>query len=445
LSYYDHPPLAWWLVALMRHVTTTDDAFILRLPFIGLSVLSTGLMFDFTNQLYGRRAAEIAVVLFSAAPVLSLTSAVWILPDGPLLAAMLGCGCCLARLFFAGRHSPLLWLAGGVCGGLALVSKYHGLFLFLGTFVFLLSVREQRFWLVRPWPYVASLLALLIFAPVLVWNMRHEWASLVFQSHRAMAVDVKLWMPLLALAGQALFLCPPVWFVVVKATCKRIWQQPRDGRDLLVFCLGIGPILIVLLTSLWTRQSLFHWAAPGYMMLFPLAGHYLSPQRLAWLLPTHGVVWLLALVVALGSVVPAHWSAYGLRDPYADMRSWRSLQTLLAPSVQSLPSPHFIAATRWHLAGRVDEAFMGQQKISCLCEDAREYGIIAPLSSLLHQSALILVPAGRADLTLEHLRQMFGHAEQQDDVSIRRGDDELISFHVFRGDDFRGIIAAPHE
>jgi hypothetical protein len=127
------------------------------------------------------------------------------------------------------------------------------------------------------------------------------------------------------------------------------------------------------------------------------------------------------------------------------MRSWRSLQTLLAPSVQSLPSPHFIAVTRWHLAGRVDEAFMGQQKISCLCEDAREYGIIAPLSSLLHQSALILVPAGRADLTLEHLRQMFGHAEQQDDVSIRRGDDELISFHVFRGDDFRGIIAAPHE
>jgi hypothetical protein len=38
-----------------------------------------------------------------------------------------------------------------------------------------------------PYPWLAALIALLVFSPVLVWNYQHEWAAFRFQSVRAVA------------------------------------------------------------------------------------------------------------------------------------------------------------------------------------------------------------------------------------------------------------------
>ena len=46
------------------------------------------------------------------------------------------------------------------------------------------QLADQRHWLPKPRPWLAALLALAIFAPVLYWNARHDWVSLAFQSSR---------------------------------------------------------------------------------------------------------------------------------------------------------------------------------------------------------------------------------------------------------------------
>ena len=48
LSYFDHPPIAWWMAWGITHLTGSDSAIIVRLPFITLFALTTWLMYRVT-------------------------------------------------------------------------------------------------------------------------------------------------------------------------------------------------------------------------------------------------------------------------------------------------------------------------------------------------------------------------------------------------------------
>ena len=72
-----------------------------------------------------------------------------------------------------------------MCSGLALSSKYSAALTIAGAFLFLLTEATSRRWLSRPHPYVAGLVALILFSPALIWNARHGWVSFLFQGGRA--------------------------------------------------------------------------------------------------------------------------------------------------------------------------------------------------------------------------------------------------------------------
>jgi dolichol-phosphate mannosyltransferase len=82
-----------------------------------------------------------------------------------------------------------IWYLTGVMLGLGLLSKYTMILLAPCVLMFLLASAEGRKWLFRKEPYLALLLGLLIFSPVILWNARHDWVSFAFQiSH---ALDIK--------------------------------------------------------------------------------------------------------------------------------------------------------------------------------------------------------------------------------------------------------------
>jgi 4-amino-4-deoxy-L-arabinose transferase-like glycosyltransferase len=156
LSYFDHPPLAWWLEWAGGRLFGTEAPLGLRAPFIVLFALTTWLMFSLTRLLFGERAGLWAAVTLNFAPVLAWTSGTWILPDGPLNAALLaGAYCVSVALFAAGSTAPFWWLAAGACGGIAMLAKLHGIFLFAGIGLFLSTSPSHRHWLATPWPYLA--------------------------------------------------------------------------------------------------------------------------------------------------------------------------------------------------------------------------------------------------------------------------------------------------
>src|SRR5690348_12044482 len=69
LSYFDHPPIAWWMARAAAHLTGVESPVVVRLPFIALFALTTWLMYRVTSALFGPAAGLSAAVLLNLAPV----------------------------------------------------------------------------------------------------------------------------------------------------------------------------------------------------------------------------------------------------------------------------------------------------------------------------------------------------------------------------------------
>jgi hypothetical protein len=256
-----------------------------------------------------------------------------------------------------------------------------------GVVLYLIIQPAHRFWLARPQPYVAGLIALVVFCPVIIWNQQNGWASLAFQGGRAAASRLQPFGPLITLGGEALFLLPWIW-----AGLMLVLWRGLQSRALLAW-LALPPIVLFTVISLWSRQVLFHWASPGYLMLFPLLGAWLAdrpwaPRAARW---TAGFVLVLALLV-IGE------TRLGLLpgNPAAQARDWTSLRPALAArGLLTLP----VAAPSWSDAGKVGIGLGPDIPLFCLNTDAREFRfsttpplsgdvlIVAPRRSLAQMQA----------------------------------------------------------
>jgi 4-amino-4-deoxy-L-arabinose transferase-like glycosyltransferase len=413
LSYFDHPPVAWWIAWAAAYVTGSESAFVVRLPFIALFALTTFLMYRVTAALFDREAGLWAAVVLNMSPVLGVTAATWVLPDGPLFAALLGFLLCLIRAMGSdGRSAWGWWMATGVCAGVALCSKYSAVLTLTGAAIFLATEPVSRRWLMRPHPYIAGAVTTLVLLPVLAWNAEHGWISFLFQGGRAAGVLRPLG-PLLAIAGQAAFLLPWIWMPLVWCGLVALRRGPSDREHWLLVCLAAPPILLFTAAAL-RGNPLYHWAAPGYLMLVPLLGDAIARRRQnsrlvrIWLAGTAAFVSLGIVFVA--SEVRFNWlsslteePAPG-RDPSLDLVDWTSLRAEFERR-GFLDRPGLVvAAVKWHEAGKIDYALGGRMPVICLCSDSRQYSLIAHPDD--HAGADVLIVAPRR--SLPEIESQFG-------------------------------------
>lgn len=361
LGYFDHPLISWWMSNLAARLAGNESALAVRLPFILLFAASTWLMFRATAEMAGEKAGLWAALAFNLAPVMGVTSGGWVLPDGPLVAALLGVMWCALRL-----GSWRSWMGLGLCSGLAMLSKYTAVLPLAGLAAFILIDRNRRIWLTRPQPYVALLLALLVFSPVIVWNAGNGWASLAFQGGRAAASRLNLFGPLITLSGEALFLLPWIWAGLMLVLWRGLRGKDPEGQ--MLCWMALPAIVLFAVVSLWSRQVLFHWATPGYLMLFPLLGAYLANQAWAPRAAKATAVMLAIAMVLVVSEARLQWAPLP-PDLTLPIRDWSELRALQATG---LP----IAAVSWSDTGKAGIGIGPDIPIYCLNVDSREFRFV---------------------------------------------------------------------
>jgi hypothetical protein len=441
LGYFDHPPIAWWLAWGMAHLTGSESAVVVRLPFIALFALTTFLMYRVTSALFDPEAGLWAAIVLNMAPVLGITAGTWVLPDGPLFTALLGTlACLIAALRSDGRTAWGWWLAAGLCAGLALGSKYSAALTLLGIVLFLATEPASRHWLLRPHPYVAGLVGLAVFSPVLIWNAGHGWISFLFQGGRA-GGSLHPFGPLLAIFGQASFLLPWIWAPLLWCGVIAMRHGPADRKRWLLVCLAAPPILAFTVAALW-GNALFHWAAPGYLMLLPLLGEAIARRHASRLVR----VWLAATaafvvfgVTLVANEVRFNWLS-GLiadlplgRDPSLDLVDWTSLRTEL-DSRGLLDKPRLVvAALKWHEAGKIDYALGGRVPVLCLGSDARQYGLIANPDDYAGADVLIIAPRRSLAQTNSQFASLFDRIEPIAPATVMHAGRPAMSLPLFIG------------
>src|ERR1700738_3438865 len=184
LSFLDHPPMIAWFIRFGTAIfgdTNFGVRFAGILAMLVTQLLLAGIVRRVTHDV---RAVVLAVLMPEAALYYGLLMAK-VSPDVALIPFATAMVWALIRLHESG--DARWWLAAGVFAGLALLSQFTAVMLIPAVAAFMLVPDWRRRWLLSPYPWLAALIAVVLFLPVLIWNAGHDWASFRFQFVRATA------------------------------------------------------------------------------------------------------------------------------------------------------------------------------------------------------------------------------------------------------------------
>jgi len=142
LSYFDYPPLNYWIAHVF--MALLGDGRALRLPFVAMLAASSWTLYLLTRQLFRAAAGVWAVLALNLSGFFSLAGG-WVLPDRPLMLCLLAAAYTVARALFPADQtrappSPWqTWIFAGIWIGLAGLSKYHSALFVVGLFVYLVG------------------------------------------------------------------------------------------------------------------------------------------------------------------------------------------------------------------------------------------------------------------------------------------------------------------
>lgn len=279
IGYLDHPPMVAWLIWIGTSLFGNNE-FGVRIAAWLCWGATAFFSFRLTRNLCGGPAAFVSLLLVAALPFYFATGLV-MTPDAPLTACWAGTLYFLERALLGGERRA--WWGVGLCIGLGLLSKYTIALLAPAALLFMLLEPRARVWFRRPEPYLAAALALVLFSPVILWNMEHGLASFAFQSTRRIEGAVRFSLPelLLGIVG----LLTPTGLV---AALTAPWLHARgvrpagldqgSGRDKGPARPGEPRRFIIIFTlvplSVFAAFSLFHmtrlnWTGPLWLAVLP--------------------------------------------------------------------------------------------------------------------------------------------------------------------------------
>ena len=404
LGYLDHPPMVAYLMAIFTAMGG-DTAFFVRIGGLLCTVLAHVCIFLTVRRLEPEKqniAWELLLVinctlLFSAGCLVQT-------PDTPLLlfwSLTLYCGACIAT---GGGYG--WWLLSGVTIGLGLMSKYTMVLIIPCQFLFLLFSSDMRRWLRHPAPYLALVIALVIFSPVIYWNWQHDWASFGFQLDQGFSYDND---PLYAKMGEYLggqlgvvtpllflaFIFYSVKAVTVDIVAKRL--HFKENRELFLACLAWPVVFFFGFSTAVGDVAEANWPAPAYisgLMLTWIAfrrryADKASHRRFMKIAVGLGLVVNLALHVHLVSpfipIAPDN-------DNTRQFHGWRGLGTKLNAIIEENPSPrgYFLIANR--LTSVAETVFYtGNRSVGIHLFDMGEYTFLKDLERLKGKDAVIVL------------------------------------------------------
>ena len=419
LSYFDHPPLHQWIAHFSALIFGETPA--ARLPFVALFAGSGWSLFALTRRLFGGEAALAALVAFNATPFFFASAGTWIVPDGPLVFALLGAANALAALIE--RPSFLRWLEMGVWFGLAGLSKYSAALTAFGAVGFVCLHPRLRSQAATLGPYVSAVVVLLLVLPVFIWNAQNSWASFAFQGGRGapggpLRIDHLSQM----VAGEAAYLSPWIGFGLVGGAIA-LWRKTGDDRVRLCLFLALPAIIIFTLTPIWGSRGLPHWPMPGWLFLYPLLGAWAADRN--WRrLGAYATAATFALAVIFVSQDRLGWATpwLGRADVTRETLDWGALRAAFPADAP----PAFAASVKWSDAGKIGVAFGPRVPVLVFSDDPRGFAFRGARPDLVGKDGALVVRADQETAARAALRGKFGALGAARPIAIgRAGVDEI--------------------
>jgi len=181
LGYVDHPPLSIYILSVWKSLFG-DAMFVIRIVPAIISSATVFMIGLLTMRLGGSKAAIIiSTVAYMLTPIFLGMNTIYSMNAFDFFFWITS-----AYIFLRiiQDRNPKLWIVLGVVLGLGLLNKTSVFWLGAGIFAGTIFTPLRKD-LKTKYPYIAAVIALVIFSPFIIWNLTHDLAHLEFMQNAA--------------------------------------------------------------------------------------------------------------------------------------------------------------------------------------------------------------------------------------------------------------------
>ncbi|MHB1110548.1 MAG: ArnT family glycosyltransferase [Devosia sp.] len=444
-SYFDHPPLHAWLLRLVETVFGWNQISVRILTWFTLAgtlwvfwLWSLRLAPSAPRACFWRAAAVyLASPLFFALTLVSYNDHLLVF----LCLASAHAFLVFSERWEAGAGEHFRWLyLGAFLLGLAVLTKYNGIFLGLGLGFFVLLRPKLRPLLKSPHLYLAAAFAIAMQAPVFYWNFTEGFASYNFHFAERWggggARPANWLAPVYFLLTTAIFLSPVLIWPLFK-----LLFTPADTafeartKQLAISILGVSTIVLCAI-SIWLG-AYFYWNIVAFIAVMPLLARHLGSRIQLWLHLSFGLVGALLIVVNF-SVMPLGVLLGGREGGSAVNFGWQEVTAAVRASAEAHPAD-FIGATRYSTASQLGFQ-LHRTDVIAISLDHDQFDRWFDPEFYKGKNAIILADDNDPPDGIDYLRAHFQALTLLDEVPVVRFGRTIHNFQIYLG---RGYREAP--
>jgi len=354
LSYYSKPPLIAYLNWFSTWVFG-NTVFGIRINAVIIGLLISIVTYLLSFELFrNQNAAILAALITNIFPFL-LSSSVFFTTDSPLLL----CWLCAMLFYWKALETDQLrwWLLFGISLGLGALAKY-AMFLIVVPLVLFTWKHERQILKSRNF-YLSILIGLVIFSPVIYWNIAQNGIGVLHLAHLAGAgnhshsVGQVVSNMLVFTLGQIAILLP---FYQYQKIYRKLRQKNLTRQEAFLILPVLITFLIFLIVSASRESEAYiNWAMYAYMGMPILFSHYaLTDHRLKFNLRIV-VVMTAAFFLFIGLTSPKNKVApLGKLNPANKLIGWSQLAAKIDSLKNTLPAGScYVFSSNYHITSEL--------------------------------------------------------------------------------------------
>jgi hypothetical protein len=280
LSHFDHPPMVGLVIQLFTLNLKFDSEFFIRLASVVFGAVNTFLAYRIGSKIKDEQTGFYAALLYTSSIYTFVIAGIFILPDTPQMLFWLLTVCIAIEIITKkdiSKADEKKMLLAGVTIGFGVLSKYTSVFLWAGIAGYIILYNRE--WLKKPALYFSVLISIIMFIPVIYWNIENDFISLGYQGGRVNLLDSGFRPDyfLMEIMGE-FFYNNPVNFIIIYIALwvfivnKRYYLSKENFR---IIALTGLPLIATFIFLSFFRRTLPHWTGPGYTTLIFIAAPFI--------------------------------------------------------------------------------------------------------------------------------------------------------------------------
>jgi undecaprenyl-diphosphatase len=233
LSYYDMSPMIAYIIALTTFFGRLNSQFFVRLGAPIISLLISLFVYFMLQKLTSNKIYSLgAAVLINVIPIFNIGSILIVYGNAQLLFFSLSI---LFLIYLIISKKDYYIYLIGMSVGFTLLSKYTAVFLYPVVFLFFLLSNNYRKYLFKKELYIAFLISLIIFSPVIIWNYLNNYVSLkhLFAlSGNYVNFNTFIYNLFLFIISQAGILSPFIFIILIFSMFYGLYKGIKNRNDI---------------------------------------------------------------------------------------------------------------------------------------------------------------------------------------------------------------------